>query len=313
MSPFARIAFVVVVASCASPAFGRPGRAAPAAAAPAESAPPNEIVHVVQAGQYLSLIAKRYHTTAEAIRKNNGLSAAAGLRPGMTLRIIETPEHRVWREHLEAVEGAKPHAPKAPKADAHDDKEKEKDKPEPVSSAPDKWAKKPARPGYVQVARFNDAFRGALRASNGKLVPKSAEKLDWMLRSYKTNEQLRIDRRLFKLLSQVSDHFGGRQIVVVSGFRPYSPKQFTKNSRHNHGQAIDFRIAGVPNLSVYDYCLTFPQVGCGYYPNSSFIHMDVRVLKTKWIDYSGPGQAPIYAKKPIDKPDDDDDDPEPEN
>jgi uncharacterized protein YcbK (DUF882 family) len=333
--------FAVVVGSAVD-ALARPGGRP--SAAPAAPAAGSEIEHVVQHGQYLSLIAKRYHTTAEAIRKNNGLAPATMLRPGMTLRIIETPEHRAWREHNQP---RSPAAKPAARPDKDNDKEKDREKKdprhlrkdadeEPPAASPrgaqpdvpqstvnsDKFTRRPARSGFVTVTRLNDTFRGQLRAANGKLVPKSAEKLDWLLRAYKTNEQMRIDRRLVKLLGQVSDHFGGRQLIVVSGFRPYSTKQFTRNSRHNHGQAVDFRIAGVPNVALYEYCLTLPQTGCGFYPNSLFVHMDVRLLKTKWIDYSRPGQAPIYARKPAPvapgakKPadadkDDDGDDPEP--
>ena len=147
------------------------------------------------------------------------------------------------------------------------------------------------------MVRYSERFRGQLRRTNGKLVANSSRRLDRLLRSLRTGKQRKMDRRLLKLLAKVSDHFGGRTIVVVSGYRPYSPKQYTGNSRHNHGKAIDFRVLGVPNESLYRYCRRFAKVGCGYYPNSSFVHMDVRRLKTRWTDFSGPGQAPRYAHK----------------
>ena len=36
------------------------------------------------------------------------------------------------------------------------------------------------------------------------------------------------DARLVSLLGIVSDHFGGRKIEVISGFRPYTPTQHTR-------------------------------------------------------------------------------------
>jgi hypothetical protein len=42
---------------------------------------------------------------------------------------------------------------------------------------------------------------------------------------------------------------------------------------------------------------TFENVGAGYYPNSVFIHMDTRETSGYWIDYSGPGEKPIYAPR----------------
>jgi hypothetical protein len=42
-------------------------------------------------------------------------------------------------------------------------------------------------------------------------------------------------------------------------------------------------------------------LGVGYYPNSSFVHLDIRKgAKAFWIDYSGPGEAPLYSQAPDD-------------
>jgi hypothetical protein len=44
----------------------------------------------------------------------------------------------------------------------------------------------------------------------------------------------------------------------------------------------------------------FKNVGVGYYPNSSFVHLDVRRGSSAfWIDYSGPGQTALYADDPV--------------
>jgi hypothetical protein len=102
------------------------------------------------------------------------------------------------------------------------------------------------------------------------------------------------DARLVSLLGIVSDHFGGRKIEVISGFRPYTPTQHTPHSNHNVGKAIDFRVVGVPNEVLRDFCRTLKNTGCGYYPNSTFVHMDARSSQAFWIDYSRPGEAPRY-------------------
>ena len=41
---------------------------------------------------------------------------------------------------------------------------------------------------------------------------------------------------------------------------------------------------------------TIDRVGVGYYPNSVFVHMDTRPEKAYWVDYSKPGEQPIYAR-----------------
>jgi hypothetical protein len=56
---------------------------------------------------------------------------------------------------------------------------------------------------------------------------------------------------------------------------------------------------------VRDYLRTFKNVGVGYYPNSSFVHFDVRGHNSHWTDYAGPGQPPrLTPNAPIAKPTD---------
>ena len=37
-------------------------------------------------------------------------------------------------------------------------------------------------------------------------------------------------------------------------------------------------------------------MGVGYYPNSSFVPLDVRDASAFWIDYAGAGQSPRYHR-----------------
>jgi hypothetical protein len=55
-------------------------------------------------------------------------------------------------------------------------------------------------------------------------------------------------------------------------------------------------VRGVPNETVRDFCRQFRKVGVGYYPNSSFVHLDVRDANAFWIDYASTGQAPRYHR-----------------
>ncbi len=123
--------------------------------------------------------------------------------------------------------------------------------------------------------------------------------MEKMLR-FPTGASHPIDARLIALLGVVSNHFGSRKIEVVSGFRPYTPTQYTPHSNHNHGKAVDFHVIGVPNEQVRDFCKTLKNTGCGYYPNSTFVHMDVRDASAFWIDYSKPGEPPRYNAANVD-------------
>ncbi|MFI5300505.1 MAG: DUF882 domain-containing protein [Polyangiales bacterium] len=104
-----------------------------------------------------------------------------------------------------------------------------------------------------------------------------------------------VDAGLVSRLQSIADKFPQRTITVVSGIRPQS-----KGSPHASARAFDLRIDGVTNEALVAFCKTLPDTGCGYYPNSSFIHVDVRPAGTGhvyWIDTSGPGQAPHYVKQ----------------
>jgi hypothetical protein len=95
--------------------------------------------------------------------------------------------------------------------------------------------------------------------------------------------------RLVRLLVEVSDTFGGRPIRLVSGYRTTS---YFEDSKHKVSSAIDFIVVGVPNAVVCEYLREIEDVGVGYYPNSSFVHMDVRDYSAYWVDYAGPGEPP---------------------
>ena len=107
----------------------------------------------------------------------------------------------------------------------------------------------------------------------------------------------RVDPRLVQRLELAIEHFAkGSQeprIQLVSGYRPKSTGSF-----HQSGRALDFRIDGVTNEALVAFCKTLPDTGCGYYPNSLFVHMDVRDTgkgHVAWIDASRPGEAPRYV------------------
>lgn len=104
-----------------------------------------------------------------------------------------------------------------------------------------------------------------------------------------------LDKGLLLRLDAISRRFPGRTLSVVSGYRPQS-----RGSLHQGGRAIDLRVAGVSNEELVAFCKTLPDTGCGYYPNSSFVHVDVRNAGTgavSWIDSSGPGESPHYVRR----------------
>jgi uncharacterized protein YcbK (DUF882 family) len=256
-----------------------------------------EIVHVVVKGQTLRRIAKRYHVAVEAIREANNLAPGQRIHPGLSLVI---PEKGHEADAAKRAAQLAEHGDRKARPEKGGDRGKKGakgKKEEPGSDSDNKeagFSRGPRRHGFVRMTRGTEKLETQLLGRRGHLAPAALAGLGNMLRFAPTGAKTPIDPRLASLIGAVSDHFGGRTIHVTSGFRPYSPAQYTPHSNHNVGRAMDFSIEGVPNTVVRDFCRTFRNAGVGYYPNSSFVHLDVRTGKAYWVDYSHAGEAPHY-------------------
>jgi hypothetical protein len=170
----------------------------------------------------------------------------------------------------------------------------------------------------VEVAVGAESATFALARCDGKPAPLAVDELSVLARparAPKPKQSLeslaqtrgaelapgirRVDPRLVERLQLVVDHFrkAGQpaKVVLVSGYRPRSA-----GSYHAAGRALDFRVDGVKNEALISFCKTLPDTGCGYYPNSGFVHMDVRdpgAGHVAWIDVSRPGEAPKYVSE----------------
>ncbi|MBW2523630.1 MAG: LysM peptidoglycan-binding domain-containing protein [Deltaproteobacteria bacterium] len=250
---------------------------------PVRKDPPR--IHRVAPRQHLGMIAKRYHSSVDAIRHANELSAKSPIRPGQEL-VIPWPED-------EDGSAARKHADRSGRAGSagatrsRADRSKGKGK-----KATWRDYRRPAwKRGYIQLSGPNGTWKGYVIGKGGKVLG-NARKAFTKILATSDGKTSPIHPRLIRLIAKVSDAFGGLPIRVVSGYRLEST---ARRSRHKTGHALDFSIPGVPNWALRDYVKRFSKVGVGHYPNSSFIHLDVRDRWTYWVDYSGPGQAPRYG------------------
>jgi uncharacterized protein YcbK (DUF882 family) len=100
--------------------------------------------------------------------------------------------------------------------------------------------------------------------------------------------------QLLRKIQLIADRFSGRRLEIVSAYRPPANERQT-GSRHAQAKAVDFRVDGVTNERLRDAARRLGNVGVGYYPNSTFVHLDVRETPGFWVDWSRPGEAPRYA------------------
>lgn len=144
-----------------------------------------------------------------------------------------------------------------------------------------------------------DTFTIHPRDVQGRVSRSFQKRFDRFLRCHYTNTQHAMNPRLERLLYQTGRHWPGRRLEVVSGYRSPSVAK-NPHSPHMKGLACDFRVAGIQNTELRDYLRrSMKKVGVGYYPNSSFVHLDVRKDRSAfWIDYSGPGERAMYSQTP---------------
>ena len=129
--------------------------------------------------------------------------------------------------------------------------------------------------------------------------------LDNIFRCKRTGEVRAVDPRLYETLSVISDHFGGKRVDLISGFR----FQREEGSRHYHASAMDIRIRGVSprELRKYAESLDTGGMGIGIYPRANFVHVDWRAPgepSYRWVDKArarnGGGKRPSrrWKKRP---------------
>ena len=270
--------------------------AALAAALPllATSAARADVTHVVQRGHTLEAIAHRYHVSAKAILDANHLKDAKHLKPGQTLIIP-------------GVDGPRKKGEKGEKAERGEKGERgergvERGERGAVRATTAALEPPPEPRGHgdgdtVHAVRLGEEFRVRVKDAHGHIPPSALKAFERMMRQ--GNGAHAVDPRLVALVGIVSSHFSGKPLEIVSGYRAYTPTQYTAHSNHNLGKALDFRIRGVSNEALRDFCRTLRSAGCGYYPNSTFVHLDVRDTKAFWTDWSHPGEPPKYDKSGV--------------
>jgi uncharacterized protein YcbK (DUF882 family) len=240
-----------------------------------------DVSHVVARGHTIEAIAHRYHVSVKAIVEANHLKDPKHLKLGQVL-VIPGVDGPGKKKGDRAERGAGDKADKG-RGPAH-----------PATASLEVAPEPRGRSGSetIHATRSGEEFHIRTKDAHGHIPTSVLSAFERMMRQ--GNATHTPDPRLVALVGIVSNHFGGKPLEVVSGYRAYTPTQYTPHSNHNLGRALDFRVRGVSNEALWEFCRTLRSAGCGYYPNSTFVHLDVRDTKTFWIDRSRPGEPPKY-------------------
>ncbi|GAA4879346.1 DUF882 domain-containing protein [Ferrimonas pelagia] len=125
---------------------------------------------------------------------------------------------------------------------------------------------------------------------DGGVVEAGAEALDPLLRDHRQNEVAAIDRRLYHLVSALTERLEFRgDIHVISGYRSDKTNEMlaarsggvAKKSYHTRAMAVDIALPGIALEQVRDAALALGLGGVGYYPRSGFLHVDTGPVR-RW-------------------------------
>ena len=152
----------------------------------------------------------------------------------------------------------------------------------------------------------NERMTFAYRDASGQYDEKTMAEVARFFRCRLTGEMYPIDPGLVELLDAIEDHFGGREIRLISAYR--SPlrnglmrrhgRRVGSKSYHMYGMAADIHIAGIPTYKVRNFAYSLKRGGVGYYRHRHFVHVDVGPLRTwGWRPFASPAGVRAAAQK----------------
>ncbi|PCJ99856.1 MAG: twin-arginine translocation pathway signal sequence domain-containing protein [Zetaproteobacteria bacterium] len=139
-------------------------------------------------------------------------------------------------------------------------------------------------------AHTGESFSGVYRVGD-KYLPEAFERLNYVLRDFRTEEVFPMDPHVIDILSIIHRKTGATvPYQALSGYR--SPKTnamlgrktrgVASNSFHMYGQAVDIRIPEYSTRKLRNAAKSLEAGGVGYYPRSNFVHVDTGSVRT-WI------------------------------
>jgi uncharacterized protein YcbK (DUF882 family) len=157
---------------------------------------------------------------------------------------------------------------------------------------------RPSGDVWIKANNLNEEVKVNIYKADGSFDDAALAKLDDLFRCARTGNVRAVRSELYEQLSRIYDHFDGKRVELVSGFR-YAERN---SSRHWHASAMDIKIPGVTIREMYRYAesLDTGGMGIGLYPTSQFIHVDFRAPgepSYRWTDTSGPNSGKKHKKK----------------
>ncbi len=125
--------------------------------------------------------------------------------------------------------------------------------------------------------------------AQARLNRRELDLLGQLMRCRRTRRRHAIASDLGRHLVRLGRRFH-RPVYLVSGYRAVAINGH-RRSYHLRGMAADVYVPGVSAQEVRDFAVAQRVPGIGYYPESGFVHLDVRPEQFWWVDYSSPERS----------------------
>lgn len=132
--------------------------------------------------------------------------------------------------------------------------------------------------------RFDDVYR-----VGDHYRPEAMAKISSVLRDHRNDKIFPMDPGTIDLIYMIHRKAGiNNDFEIISGYRSPETNRMlrrvstgvAKNSMHMSGQAIDLRLPGLDLYNLRKIAVNMKAGGVGYYPRSSFVHVDTGEFRT---------------------------------
>ena len=148
---------------------------------------------------------------------------------------------------------------------------------------------------FLNNPHTSETFSGIYRDDNGP-IPRVMDDLSVFLRDFHSGEKIDIDVGVIDFLSGVMQAVGQTSATILSAYRTAETNAMlahthfgvAENSQHLYGRALDVHF-GDKLAEAMKAARAMQRGGVGWYPHSSFMHIDTGPVRNWDLDRAGLG------------------------
>jgi uncharacterized protein YcbK (DUF882 family) len=143
--------------------------------------------------------------------------------------------------------------------------------------------------GVLSLYTYHLGETAKVRYREGdRYVPESLKQIETIFRSRDSDNALPVDPNLLELIDRIEDHFGVRQVEIISGYRSTAFNKELKatghavanESFHTKAMAADLHLDEITEEALKTYAESLKIGGVGFYPSLHMVHVDVGPVRS---------------------------------